>query len=104
MQTRHLITVGFLSLAFSVDAAPAPEWVQRSDQNSAVLLQVLAKYAPETASRFGVEGHDTDVTTLPLDVNARTVADLDADIQQLEAKLATEKEPSVRQDLQILTN
>ena len=87
-----------------VFAGPAPEWVQRSNENAAILLKLMAKYAPEAASRFGVEGHDTDVTALPLDLNARTLADLGAAVRQLEAKLATEKDPSVRQDLQILTN
>jgi Bacterial protein of unknown function (DUF885) len=81
---------------------PTPEWVQRSNQNSALLLNVLARFSPESASRFGVEGHDTDVTTLPLDINARTVAAVNDVIKQLDARLATERDPAVRQDLQIL--
>src|SRR5260221_12647954 len=81
---------------------PTPEWVQRSNQSSALLLNVLAKFSPESASRFGVEGHDTDVTTLPLDVNARTVAAINDVIKHLDAKLATERDPAVRQDLPIL--
>jgi uncharacterized protein (DUF885 family) len=104
MQMRHVICFLFLTLTSPVFAGAAPEWVQRSDENSAILLKVLAKYGPELASRFGVEGHDSDVTTLPLDRNARTIADLEAAIQQLEAKLEAEKDPLVRQDLQILTN
>ena len=104
MQMCHVICFLFLTLTSPVFAGAAPEWVQRSDENSAILLKVLAKYGPELASRFGVEGHDSDVTTLPLDRNARTIADLEAAIQQLEAKLEAEKDPLVRQDLQILTN
>ena len=87
MQIRLLSSVIFLAFAVAVFAADAPDWVKRSNENSAILLKVLAKYSPELAGRFGVEGHDTDVTTLPLDVNARTIADLDGAIQQLDAKL-----------------
>ncbi|HWV99057.1 MAG TPA: DUF885 domain-containing protein [Candidatus Acidoferrum sp.] len=104
MPISRLTAVVLLAIALPVFAAPSPEWVERSNTNSAILLTVLANYAPETASRFGVEGHDTDVTTLPLDINARTIADLDVAIQQLDARLATEKDSSIRQDLQILTN
>jgi hypothetical protein len=82
--------------------APTPEWVQHSNQNSALLLNVLARFSPESASRFGVEGHDSDITTLPLDTSAKTVAAINDVVKQLEAKLATERDPAVRQDLQIL--
>jgi len=104
MRILRLTAALFLATALPLFAQSTPEWVQRSNQDSAILLKVLAKYAPEAASRFGVEGHDTDVTTIPLDINARTIADLNTAIQQLEAKLATEKDPAVRQDLQILIN
>src|SRR3974390_1840570 len=102
ISSLHFVVV--LALTFPVLAADTPDWVRRSNENSAILLGVLAKYSPEAAARFGVEGHDPDVTTLPLDINARTIADLDAAIQQLDAKMAIEKDPSVLQDLQILTN
>ncbi len=91
-----------LPLFANAAPSPSPDWVRRSNENSAILLKVMAKYAPEAASQFGVDGHDTDVTTLPLDNNERMIADIDAAKGQLEAKLATEKDPAVRQDLQIL--
>ncbi|HTL54255.1 MAG TPA: DUF885 domain-containing protein [Candidatus Limnocylindrales bacterium] len=94
----------FFALAFPLFAASTPEWVKQSNQNSEILLQVLVKYSPEMGSRVGLEGHDTEVTSLPLDVNARTIADLESALQQLEPKLATEKDPSVLQDLRIMTN
>ncbi len=91
-------------LAWPSPAAPAPAWVERSNTNSAILLKVLAKYAPEDASRFGVDGHDRDVTALPLDLNVRMIADIQVAVHELEASLAAETDPAVRQDLQILTN
>jgi uncharacterized protein (DUF885 family) len=104
MRINQLAFVVSLALVLPAFAGPTPEWVQRSNENAAILLKVMVKYAPEMASRLGVEGHDSDVTTLPLDINARTIVDLQAAIQQLQAKLATEKDPAVFQDLEILTN
>lgn len=104
MRIRLLAAAIFLSAAFPLFAQPAPDWVKRSNEDSAILLKVLAGFAPEAASRFGVEGHDTNVTVLTLDFNARIIAAINGAIKQLEAKLATEKDPAVRQDLQILIN
>jgi hypothetical protein len=104
MQIRPWSSIIFLTLTFPLFAADAPEWVRRSNEDAAILLRVLATYSPEMAGRLGVEGHDTNVTTLPQDINARTLADLDLAIQQLDAKLATEKDAAVLQDLRILTN
>src|ERR1700682_4652338 len=84
--------------------APSPECVQRSNQNAALLLNVLARFSPESASRFGVEGHDTDITTLPLDINAKSMAAVNDVVKEVEARVATERDPAVRQDLQILIN
>lgn len=78
------------------------DWIRRSNENSAILLDVLVKYSPEAASRFGVEGHDTEIMSLPLDFHARMTADLEAAASQFRAKLTTEDDPNVRQDLQIL--
>ncbi len=104
MRTILLSTVALFALTASSPAAPVPDWVHRSNTNAAILLQIIAKYAPETASRFGVEGHDTDISSLPLDLNQRVTADFEAGLRQLEARLAAEREPAVQQDLQILTN
>ncbi len=104
---RFLLRAAAVSVLVAVPvlAQPAtPDWVKRSNENSAILLNVLARFAPEAAGRFGVEGHDTDVTTLPPDVNERSNAAIAAAIKQFKAKLATEKDPAVRQDLQILIN
>jgi uncharacterized protein (DUF885 family) len=76
--------------------------VQRSNENAKVLLDALARFQPESASALGVEGLDAETVQLPLDVNAKSIAVQEAALKQLQAKLATEKDPAVRQDLQIL--
>ena len=97
-----MLLVFVTAMPLWLDAAPA--WVQKSDTNAAILLQVMAKYAPEAAARFGVEGQDTNVTALPLDLNARTIADVEKALHELDSRLAAEPDARVRQDLQILTN
>ena len=39
-------------------------WIEESNKHAQVLLEVLAKYNPEAASRLGVEGHDAEVIDL----------------------------------------
>jgi len=79
-----------------------PDWVTRSNANSSVLLEVLARFAPEGAGRFGVDGLDEEVSQLPLDINDQTVTALEAAIGTLEERLAAETDAAVRQDLGIL--
>jgi Bacterial protein of unknown function (DUF885) len=99
-----MTTVSVLPVLLPMFAGAAPEWVERSNTNATILLKVTAKYWPEAAGRIGLSGYDTEVTALPLDVNERYIADCRAALEQLDLKLAAEKDPSVRQDLQILTN
>ena len=47
----------------SAPAKPAP-WIQRSNENAQLLLDVMAKFAPEAAGRFGVSGLDEQVFDL----------------------------------------
>jgi hypothetical protein len=77
-------------------------WIERSNENSAILVDVLVKYSPEAASRFGVEGHDTEVVALPLDLHTRMIGDFEKAASQFREKLTTETDLNVRQDLQIL--
>ncbi|MBC8123113.1 MAG: DUF885 domain-containing protein, partial [Gemmatimonadaceae bacterium] len=83
-------------------AASKPAWVERSNQNAQVLLDVLARFNPEDAGRTGVEGLDEQVIDLKLGVSERYRQALTTVGRELEAKLAREKDPLVRQDLEIL--
>ncbi|HSP13380.1 MAG TPA: DUF885 domain-containing protein [Thermoanaerobaculia bacterium] len=92
-----------LCLAVSAFAETAtPEWVKRSNANAQILLDVLARFSPESAARLGVDGYDAEITQLPLDIDARNIAALEDAIKKLDAKRATETDPAVREDLQIL--
>ena len=58
---------GLLVIALATASAARAEdtnWVTQSNANAAPLLEVMARYAPETAAAFGVEGHDSEVLDL----------------------------------------
>ncbi len=100
---RHSVLAAVLVLvAGSLAAAPAPDWVARSNDNAQVLLEVMARFNPEQAGFFGVDGFDEQVFQLPLDLNAQTIAALEGALATLEGRLAAEADPAVRQDLEIL--
>jgi hypothetical protein len=83
-------------------AAPVPDWVRESDAAAQPMLKVIAQFAPEGAQRLGVEGVDDKVVDLGPAYSERYRAALEATAKDLEAKLATTREPKVREDIQIL--
>ncbi len=86
----------------ALQAAEAP-WVTRSNENAKVLLQVLAKYSPETASQIGVDGFDETIVDLSRDTFDAQQADLNAAISDYRQRATGETDAKVRQDLQILS-
>lgn len=79
-----------------------PAWVARSNQNTQLLIDIDAKYQPEGAAAEGVKGLDEQIFSLAPDIHERERADLRKAKQELERRLAAEKDPLVKQDLQIL--
>ncbi|HEX5342164.1 MAG TPA: DUF885 domain-containing protein [Duganella sp.] len=93
--------LGLAILAFPAIAAEQP-WTTRSNENAKLLLDVMARYAPERASGLGVDGHDERITDLATDQFAAQSRDTRAVIARLTRRLAGERDPKVRQDLEIL--
>ncbi|HTC95106.1 MAG TPA: DUF885 domain-containing protein [Terriglobales bacterium] len=84
-------------------AKPAvPEWVQRSNENTRLVLESESKFDPEYYARQGVEGIDGEIHDLKPGVFDRTRAAEAGVVKQLEQRLTQEKDPLVRQDLEIL--
>lgn len=91
------------SLVPSVAFAQAPPaWVVKSNQNAQLLLDIEARYAPESAGASGASGLDDKITVLSADMPERRRADLRGAIKELQSRLSSEQDPLVRQDLQIL--
>ncbi len=80
----------------------ADDWVSRSNAHAGILAATYARFDPEQAGRFGVEGLDNRVVDLGLARSERRQAAFSATARELEARQAREKDPRVRQDLAIL--
>lgn len=82
--------------------AEAPAWVARSNQFARILLDVQAKYGPEGAAALGISGLDDQIAVRTKDTPALFRAGLREARKKLDAAMAAEQDPLVRQDLQIL--
>jgi uncharacterized protein (DUF885 family) len=93
-----------LAAAGSIHAqtTQAPAWVARSNADAQVLLDAQARFNPENATALGLPGYDDKVIDLKPNVEARQDAAIAAARTKLQGMLATEKDPNVRQDLQIM--
>jgi uncharacterized protein (DUF885 family) len=99
-----MFRAGVLIVALIAPAAFAaqPSWIDESNRNAQILLDVMARYNAESASSFGVEGHDTEVFDLKPRVLERQEADLEAAIAKLQELRSAPTDPLVRRDLDIL--
>ena len=88
--------------AASTLTAAEPAWIVESNKQAAALLEEVAKYNPEQASAFGVEGHDADVFDAKPHTVQRQEADLDAVAAGYERALSSATDPRVKQDIEIL--
>ncbi len=89
----------------SQPAAAAPvekAWVQRSNENTQLYIEMDARFSPEDASSTGLEQYDGLSMDLGPDLDARYLAASRTLLATYQEKLAVEQDPMVRQDLEIL--
>jgi hypothetical protein len=96
-----LALAAFAAPAFSAPAAP-PAWVVKSDQNTRILLDQLARFAPESAGELGVPGLDEQILDRTPGFEERARAASRKMREELRRRLGAETDPRVRQDLEIL--
>lgn len=98
------LALGGALLAAPLLAAPAdsPAWVEKSNANAKVVLDATSHFQPEGASSTGIPGFDDKVADLGPEVFARFNAAIIGARDELVRRLATETDPLVRQDLDIL--
>ncbi|MFL6620549.1 MAG: DUF885 domain-containing protein [Povalibacter sp.] len=89
---------------FSSSLAADTNWIDESNRYAQTLLELNARYNPESASSVGVEGHDSDVLDLKPQFQQRQEADLRIAIQQLQQARASNPDRRVQQDLDILVS
>jgi len=86
-----------------VTKAPVtPAWVARSNELAQILLDAQGPFQPEETGFFGVPGYDDKVADFGPDNDKRYRAAMGKARDTLQAKLATERDPNVRQDLAIM--
>ncbi|MBV8572501.1 MAG: DUF885 domain-containing protein [Acidobacteriaceae bacterium] len=96
------VLILLLAPAYSFLGATQPSWVDRSNHNAELLLKIEARYFPEEASRRGVAGVDDQISIPAIDRPERIRHDRDEALKELRARLAAERDPLVREDLEIL--
>ena len=88
------------------ETTPAPRplanWVKESNQNTKVMIELLAKLQPETASQFGAEGYDDQISDLSPGFVERQLKAIREVHTILTRRFAAESDPRVKQDLEIL--
>jgi uncharacterized protein (DUF885 family) len=83
-------------------AKASPAWVTRSNELAQILLDAQGPFQPEETGFFGVPGYDDKVADFGPDNAARYRAAMAKARSELQARLATERDPNVRQDLAIM--
>jgi len=86
----------------TTSAPSAPAWIATSNRYAQILLQAQAEFAPEHVSSVGLPGYDDKVSDLGPGYAARERSALSVARAQLQQALVTERDPNVRQDLQIM--
>ncbi len=109
MRNALLLTI-LVAATSSAQNPPAPvaktsvakAWVAKSNLNSQLLIDINSRYSPEDATSGGVTTLDSQISVYAPDRHARLQADLRKAKRELESRQALEKDPLVKQDLQIL--
>jgi uncharacterized protein (DUF885 family) len=97
----RLVLLCALSVPLLAQVSP-PDWVARSNQNAQLLLNVMARYSPEDAGSLGILGLDDKISSVSIDEPEHERRDTAEAVATLRSRLASEKDPSIQQDLDIL--
>ncbi len=97
-----LILRGFLPLMLLLALPARGDWIEQSNAYAMRVMEAGAQFDPETASSNGLDQFDTQISDLTPGNYERRLTHYQSTLKQLQGALAQEKEPRVRQDLQIL--
>jgi TonB family protein len=102
-RTFPLISIFFLFFAtLALAQENKPEWVKRSDAYTERVNRAEAQFTPESYQQQGVEGLDDKVLDLNPGYLERSRKVTRETIDWLKKSVTTEKDPLVKQDLEIL--
>jgi uncharacterized protein (DUF885 family) len=102
LMIRSALSVA-LAAALALPALAAEQaWVTKSNDNAKAVLNVMAKYSPESAGGLGVDGYDEKITDMSRDLFDAANKDTLAVIAELQKKLKAETDTRIKQDIEIL--
>ncbi|GAB3745880.1 DUF885 domain-containing protein [Lysobacter olei] len=100
--SAHLAPAFATAAAKAPAAKAAPAWVARSNEYTGILLKAQGEFMPEQLSFFGIPGYDDKTFDFGPDNGKRFRAATAKARAELSTKLQLERDPNVRQDLEIL--
>lgn len=80
----------------------AAPWVEHSNENARLLLEVIARTSPEYGSHVGLSEGDADIADLSPGWRDRRIALLRRALDELHLRRSAETHPEIRRDLDIL--
>jgi len=101
-KTAFLIVLSLAAVLATASASQEEDWVERSDRNSQVLLEVMARFNPEGVGFLGIDGLENDILQLSIDRENLQIEAYETAIIELRARLDEETNSRVRLDLEIL--
>lgn len=103
MRYLQKITVVLTMFTLSTQLiAKEQDWVKRSNEIAYKILESGAKFAPEFSGQSGVEGYDEEIFDLKANLTARQLENAENNLKMLKSYLAKEKDPRVKQDIEIM--
>ncbi len=101
-QFKHKDLITYTCALFWVCSLQAQDWIAKSNKNTEVLLEVMAKYNPESSGSLGIDGLDEAITDLSPGYSEKANNELKKTHSFFEKQLELTADKNVRQDLQIL--
>lgn len=102
MRRLKIVALPGLILMLICGPIAADDWIEKSNEHAAVVMDVLAKLSPEGAGRLGVDGLDEEISDLGPGIDERSRKMSVDVVNELKARLEGESDSRVRQDLNIL--
>ena len=102
--SRWILALVGLLAAVQLASAADTGWIDESNRHAQILLELNARYFPESASSTGVEGYDEQVLDLKPQVTERQAVDLKSAIERLKSLRAAATDKRIAQDLDILVD
>jgi hypothetical protein len=97
-----------VTAAFGIVVITAPAlaaeggWVEKSNENASLVMELLAQFNPESAASLGVDGIDENIVDFRPNVFERNIAAAESVLAELRKRREGEQDRRVHQDLGIL--